>query len=318
MRKALAAALGGVRTVLGVRGADAAQFLQGYATVHVLKHRHTGAYGAMLNAQGRILADVFLYPETTLAGQPCLLLDCDRAVAPAIVKHLTMYRLRTKVTFSDESTQFQPWAVWSPDVPEAPPVEDDAPPPLAVVDARCPVPARRQLLPPGETPADARQVPPEDWLVHRICQGVPEGPDDFRASKSFPFECNLDYMRGVHFDKGCYLGQEPTARTFFRGATRKRVVPVQFYSSAPPTDAPRQVVTVDPAAGVSTPTPGTVLLDLAGQPVGTVGSAIHNVGLALVRLPPPDLMTVAGADGGPVLCARAFPPPWWETRGTGK
>ena len=176
-----------------------------------------------------------------------------------------------------------------------------------------------------------------DYHVHRISNGVPEGVADFKVAKSFPFESNLDYMRGVHFDKGCYLGQEPTARTFFRGATRKRLVPVQFYPSLDALEAasPEQKGVVVESGGAA-PAPDTALRALGkgrsggdrdgdgdgegegeGRAAGTVCSTVHNIGLALVRLPATGPM-VAAREAGGEWYAKAFVPTWWEARGTGK
>ena len=83
----------------------------------------------------------------------------------------------------------------------------------------------------------------EVYLLHRLQSGVPEGPDEFLINKTLPLEMNMDYMNGgnylfinyqllllllllVSFDKGCYLGQELTSRTHFRGIVRKRVLPL--------------------------------------------------------------------------------------------
>ena len=68
-----------------------------------------------------------------------------------------------------------------------------------------------------------------DYHLRRTLLGIPEGADDIQLGVSLPLESNLDYMSGVDFRKGCYLGQELTIRTYHKGVTRKRIVPVQFY-----------------------------------------------------------------------------------------
>jgi len=315
------ACLAASRAVLSLTGPEARTFLQGYITSNVLKCAATGTYGVMLNAQGRVLADVFVYPTTVDPAAP-VLLDCDRSLAPSLLKHLTLFKLRTKVTIADEKEAYRVWTTWRPNSAAAPTSVTDGgsgiAAPHSLEDSRCPIPAVRALLPSAARPADAPEVPPEEWLVHRITWGVPEGAHDFRHGKSFPFECNLDYSRGVHFDKGCYLGQEPTARTYFRGATKKRLVPIQFYPDPPSPDSTATAVSYDPTTAALTPPTGASLLDADGQNVGTVGSRIHNIGLAMVRLPPPPVLTVEVPSGQPPLYARAFPPAWWADRGTGK
>jgi len=62
----------------------------------------------------------------------------------------------------------------------------------------------------------------------RLCYGVPEGVHDIVAEENLPLECNLDWLNGVSFSKGCYVGQELTARTHFQGLIRKRMMPVSL------------------------------------------------------------------------------------------
>jgi folate-binding protein YgfZ len=83
-------------------------------------------------------------------------------------------------------------------------------------------------------PESYRQGTLEEYHVRRILNGVPEGIDDFIAGTSLPLECNLDYMNGVDFRKGCYVGQELTIRTYHKGITRKRIMPVQYFTPQDP------------------------------------------------------------------------------------
>ncbi|ONH65250.1 putative transferase CAF17, mitochondrial [Cyberlindnera fabianii] len=77
---------------------------------------------------------------------------------------------------------------------------------------------------PGSDP-----IPEETIAIRRTLYGIPETPSDIAPQKLLPLECNLEYMNGVHFDKGCYIGQELTVRTFHTGVVRKRVVPVRLF-----------------------------------------------------------------------------------------
>jgi len=70
------------------------------------------------------------------------------------------------------------------------------------------------------------------YQLFRTIQGVPEGQSEFSPNSALPFEATVDYLNGVSFDKGCYLGQELTARTFHTGVTRKRLFPIVLRNSS--------------------------------------------------------------------------------------
>ena len=76
---------------------------------------------------------------------------------------------------------------------------------------------------------DLQSATPEDYLSHRLQVGVAEGPGEVPKEACTPLEYNLDYLNGVSFTKGCYLGQELTARTHHTGVIRKRVVPITLH-----------------------------------------------------------------------------------------
>jgi folate-binding protein YgfZ len=103
----------------------------------------------------------------------------------------------------------------------------------------------------------------EAYEVHRVAAGVPRGGLDFMYSDAFPHEANMDRLRGVDFDKGCYVGQEVVSRMQHRGTARTRIVRVVLDDFSPETGIPV----------------------LAGdKPVGTMGSTAGGKGLALVRI----------------------------------
>jgi folate-binding protein YgfZ len=102
-----------------------------------------------------------------------------------------------------------------------------------------------------------------DWDRHRLAAGLPDGSRDMEADRSVLLEAGFDELGGVSWTKGCYMGQELTARTKYRGLVKRRLVPVSV-------DGPL-------------PAPGTpVLRD--GVDVGTMRSGLDQAGLALVRL----------------------------------
>ncbi|XP_037354681.1 putative transferase CAF17, mitochondrial isoform X2 [Talpa occidentalis] len=107
----------------------------------------------------------------------------------------------------------------------------------------------------------------QDYHRHRYQQGVPEGIRDLPPGVALPLESNLAFMNGVSFTKGCYLGQELTARTHHTGVVRKRLFPVRLSGDLP-------------ACGLA---PGTPVLTASGQVAGKYRAGQGHVGLALLR-----------------------------------
>ncbi|XP_045706507.1 putative transferase CAF17, mitochondrial isoform X2 [Phyllostomus hastatus] len=136
-----------------------------------------------------------------------------------------------------------------------------------------------------------------DYHRHRYQQGVPEGVHDLPPGVALPLESNLAFMNGVSFTKGCYIGQELTARTHHMGIIRKRLFPVQLVGPLP--------------SGVITP--GTVVLTESGQAAGKYRAGQGDVGLALLHLDKvKGLLHVRTAGGGQVALT-ASAPDWWPT-----
>ncbi|XP_076994035.1 iron-sulfur cluster assembly factor IBA57, mitochondrial isoform X2 [Tamandua tetradactyla] len=122
--------------------------------------------------------------------------------------------------------------------------------------------APAQDLVPGSWPGALR-----DYHRHRYRQGVPEGVRDLPPGVALPLESNLAFMNGVSFTKGCYLGQELTARTHHMGVIRKRLFPVQLSGPLP-------------AAGIAA---GTAVLTASGKAAGKFRAGEGDVGLALLQ-----------------------------------
>ncbi|MBU7580414.1 MAG: folate-binding protein YgfZ [Porphyrobacter sp.] len=188
---------------------DVAAFLQGLVTNDV-----TGplpCYAALLSAQGKHLFDFLVW-----ADGESLLLDCEAAFADELVKRLSMYRLRRRIAIArDESLAVH----WSPE-----------PHPDAQPDPRLPALGHRWLGPAGGESADAA------WLAHRLALGVPEGRAEL--ADILWLETNAVELNGVSFTKGCYVGQENTARMNWRQKVNRRLVVVPLAASD---EARRQV-----------------------------------------------------------------------------
>ncbi|GAB5347845.1 CAF17-like 4Fe-4S cluster assembly/insertion protein YgfZ [Alteriqipengyuania sp. 357] len=184
-------------------GEDVAGFLQGLLTNDV-----TGtlpAYAALLSAQGKTMFDMIVWPGRAGEHGATILLDCEADVADDLAKRLSLYRLRRKIEIvRDESLAVH----WSAE-PAGPHPAD---PRLRDLGARWIAPADH-----GE-PADAA------WLAHRLSLGVPEGRAEL--GDILWLETNAVELHGVSFSKGCYIGQENTARMNWRQKVNRRLVVV--------------------------------------------------------------------------------------------
>jgi tRNA-modifying protein YgfZ len=248
------------RGVIKVSGNEARNFLNGLVTTDVtLLQPGSGRFGALLTPQGKIIAD-FLITEAPGGHGGGFLFDCPRALAQALADKLRFYKLRAKVDVENLSDSFGVLAAWD----GSPAVQVD----LAFTDPRKEALGWRILLPAelAQKAADligAQMVDPSDYEAHRIASGVPRGGLDFTYGDAFPHETNMDHLHGVDFDKGCYVGQEVVSRMQHRGTARTRTVRVVLDGPAPEAGA-------------------TIL---AGEkPVGTMGSAAGQLGLALIRI----------------------------------
>jgi folate-binding protein YgfZ len=245
------------RGVIAVSGTDRVAFLQGLVSNDVAAARPGEAvWAALLTPQGKWFADFFIVAES---GR--LLLECERASAPAILDRLTRFRLRSKVQLQDCSDTYAVCAAWGDGAPSA-----DG---LIVRDPRLAA-AGWRLLTDTPPPATASH---EDWDRHRIALGLPDGSRDLERDRTVLLEAGFDELNGISWTKGCYMGQELTARTRYRGLVKRRLVTVRADGAVPPL--------------------GTTLT-AAGAAVGTMRSGIGDLGLALLRLEALDRPLVAG------------------------
>ena len=178
---------------------DVRNFLQGLVTQDTKAIApEKPQYAGLLSAQGKAMFDFLLWDDGS-----DVLIDCEADVADALAKRLTIYRLRRRISIARDETL----AVhWSPD-----PVAGAAP------DPRLAALGWRWLAPAGDqTGADAA------WLAHRLALGVPEGAAEL--GDILWLETNAAELNGVSFGKGCYVGQENTARMNWRQKVNRRVV----------------------------------------------------------------------------------------------
>ncbi len=261
------------RGVLAVGGPDRRAFLQGLVSNDVDKIGPEQArYAAFLTAQGKYLHD-FMMAEIGAAADATILLDAEAGRLADLKRRLSMYRLRAKATL-DERPDLAVAAVFGDDALAALGLPDEpgharafasgvafVDPRLAALGARCILPragARSAL-----TQAGLREAGFEAWDRLRLGLGIADGSRDLELEKSILLEAGFDELNGVDWQKGCYIGQELTARTKYRGLVKRRLVPVVIDGPAP---APGTIVTA------------------AGREVGEMRSSRDGQGLAVLRI----------------------------------
>ncbi|MDO9708206.1 CAF17-like 4Fe-4S cluster assembly/insertion protein YgfZ [Paracraurococcus lichenis] len=236
------------RGVVEVAGEDRVAFLQGLVSNDVRGAAPGNAvFAALLTPQGKWVSEFLI-----LAAPDRLLLDVERGLVAATLQRLTRFKLRSKVTLRDASGDLVVHAGWG-----GAPLPDGV---VAAPDPRLPEAGWRALAPAPLPGADATA---EDWDRHRLSLGLPEGSKDLVAEQTVLLEAGFDELHGVSWTKGCYMGQELTARTKYRGLVKRRLVPV--------------------AVEGPLPAPGTpVLAD--GAEVGEMRSGRDGLGVAQLRL----------------------------------
>lgn len=182
------------RAVVLLSGEDVRGFLQGLVTNDVAGP--LPVWAALLTPQGKALFDFIVWAE----GDD-LLLDCEAAQADALVRRLSLYRLRRPIRITRDETLAVHWSL-----------DGDK----GVADPRLPALGRRWLAPAG--------VPAEGWQAHRLSLGVTEGVGELGEGDTLWLECNARELHGVSFTKGCYIGQENTARMHHRAKVNRRLV----------------------------------------------------------------------------------------------
>lgn len=251
------------RAVLEVTGEDRVGFLQGLVSNDVaLAAPGRAVWAALLTPQGKWLADFFITSDGVR-----LLLDVEAGQAAMLVQRLSRYRLRAKVAVGATALVVQ--AGWGGAAAEGVPEGAAADPRMASAGWR--------LVTAAPLPETADEAA---YDLHRLGLGLPDGSRDMEAEKTTLLEAGFDELHGVSWTKGCYMGQELTARTKYRGLLKRRLV----------------------AVGVEGPLPeaGTPVL-AGGVEAGSMRSGRGQRGLALLRLD-----TISGAAAGAELrCGEA-------------
>lgn len=222
------------RALIRLSGDDVRGFLQGLVTNDTAGN--LPVWAALLTAQGKALFDFLIWGD----GDD-VLIDCERNAAADLTKRLTLYRLRRAITIAPEESLAVHWAK-----------EGD----LGVVDPRLSELGQRWLA-----PADDGEGADAAWRAHRLSLGVTEGRAELGDGATLWLECNAAELNGVSFTKGCYVGQENTARMNWRQKVNRRLVVVPLAEA----DEKRQL-TAHPDLGLSVEHRRVETIDPAGAP----------------------------------------------------
>lgn len=273
------------RALLVVGGDDRQAFLQGLVSNDVAKVAADRAvWAAFLTPQGKFLHDLFI-----AARGDEYLIDVEADRIEDFRKKLSMYKLRSKVTVAvaEGLTVFAAAGdnLGLPSEAGAARLFGGG---VAFVDPRLARAGLRLYLPDVQPliVAGFDEGPFAAWDERRIRLGLPDGSRDLPVEKAILLENGFDELKGVDFQKGCYMGQELTARTKHRGLVRKRLMPVTIDGPVPASGTP-------------------VVLD--GAEAGEMRSAVAGVGLALIRL---EHFRTADGRQGAFTCGDARLTPW--------
>lgn len=234
------------RGVIRLKGPDARALLQGLITNDIETLTEDQAlYAALLTPQGKFMFDMIVVEKD---GN--LYLDVEKDRKADLLRRLMMYKLRAEVEIED--TPLKVWAAFDGTPDEG----------ISYCDPRHKSLHYRVLAADNPAPG-AEPLSLEDYETRRIRHGVPDGSRDIRIEKDFWLETNAEKLNGVSFTKGCYVGQELTARMKHRTSLKKMIVPVEG-------EAPLET--------------GTAILTDNGKTAGDIRSVAGNRALAYLRL----------------------------------
>jgi tRNA-modifying protein YgfZ len=198
------------RSILRLTGDGVLAFLNNLLTPEVVHlPEGQGAYGALLSPQGKILHDLFVIHRAGV-----VFIDCAAVQAAGLMQKLMLYRLRAKIDIQhldDLAVAVSPAADLQG---------------LCYPDPRLPEMGYRAVI--GKASVDEGM----GYEALRLAHGIADSVADIGSGVLFVHEANLDQLNGVHFAKGCYVGQEIVSRMHHRGTARTRILPVGFDGSA--------------------------------------------------------------------------------------
>ncbi|THF52479.1 CAF17-like 4Fe-4S cluster assembly/insertion protein YgfZ [Allorhizobium terrae] len=244
------------RSFLRLSGPDSRNFLNNLITADLeLMSDDCAGVAALLTPQGKILFEFIVYPQDA-----DLLLEIAASEAEALIRRLTMYKLRAAVTITLEPQQGVT-VFW-----------DDGAIEGAFQDLRFKAAGLMVWRKPGQHGSDAESL----YTDLRIANGIAEAGQDYALQDAFPHDVLYDFNGGVSFKKGCYVGQEVVSRMQHRKTARRRIAIVSAETVLEANNAE---------------------LRAHDRPVGTLGSVHGQHGLAIVRI---DRVGDAQTSGNPI------------------
>ena len=283
------------RAVLRVSGADRIDFLQGIVSNDVAKAGDgRGVWAAFLTPQGKYLHDFFL-----AADGESILLDCEKERSADLHKRLRRYTLRSDARV--EPAEDLAVALTSSDPGPASGLTACFPDPRngsagfrAIGD---PDGIERAMAAAGLATAD-----PQDWDGRRVALGLPDGSRDLEVGRSTLAEGNLDLLAGIDWEKGCWMGQEVTARMHYRGLAKRRLAPMRVAGPMPAAGATVERNGV--AVGECRSSAGDLVMVLARTEAINEAETGLRSGEARLQPAPPDWLKAALSEGGAASGAR--------------
>ena len=255
------------RGVLAVSGEDKITFLQGLVSNDVNLISDTlSIYAALLTPQGKFFCDFFMSKH-----KYGFLLECDLNILNDLKKKLQMHKLRSKIDLENISEKFDVVAGFGDSIHSSVGLTGDPGKTIQVsngiimVDPRLGAMGLRMLLMKNSPPTfgQLKECDNNDYELLRITSGVPDGVQDMQFQKTILLEAGFDELNGINWSKGCYMGQELTARTKYRGLIKRRLIPVSINGTLPE--------------------PGTLIM-FGEKEAGEIRSGVGNAAMALMRL----------------------------------
>lgn len=252
------------REIIKVSGEEAASFLQGLVT-NDIKHLEDNSqlrsmYAMFLNKSGKVLYDTIIY---NTADKSTFLLEIDAEISSELRRTLRIYRVRRKIDIDVIDNEYKPWVLFNPlSLQNGVNMQVEKLKELgACNDPRTSHLGLRVLANPSLNFENIASIcerldsnitvqaatATNNYRTHRYTVGVGEGIIDLPPGKANPLESNADFLHGVSFHKGCYIGQELTARTYHTGVIRKRLMPLRLSKS----NAHVQAAPVTTIAGIN-------------------------------------------------------------------
>ena len=269
------------REVIDVTGHDSRTFLQGMISNNMDNlHPKQSIYAAMLTPQGK-----YLYDFIVIDKNPAIWMDTEQARCETLAKRLSLFRVNSDVRINRQGPALAVAAIWGADALSCVGLKSKTGSTtpfgsgLALTDPRTLSLGSRLIAPTTEIDSLMSSLGVEEttsaaYDSHRLHLGIPDGSRDLVVDKSFLLESNFEDLNGVAFDKGCYIGQENTARQKHRGTIRRRLVKVSIDGPAPDPNTP---------------------VTWRNNEIGTMRSSRDGQGIAMIRL---DRWAKANEEGG--------------------